>query len=490
MKNNRPHVVNIMADQLRRDVLFQGHTPNIDALAADGVVFEEAYTNCPLCVPARGSYFTGLYPNKNGSLINPWEPADAGYGDVRAGIDNLYTLMEEEWDSIHSGKQHLYTAGGKLEERPDSKTRWLSTEASYKEYVRAQGKALPGGPQFRTRVAEMAGGKATKVSSYSNANTGCYEEGEAYYFDTYFTEQALAGISSRDQMRPLLLNVMLLAPHPPFQIPEPWYGSVTNDDFKLPDNVGTFYPRQSPLQMYNLTGAVGTRYSRDEWQETWRVYLGLVRMLDHCVGRIIGALKEQGIYDDSLIIFTSDHGEMLGSHALFQKMCMYEEAARVPLYMKFPKGFHTSAKTYRQTVSHVDVFPTLCGYLGLETKNPVDGVSLLPLLRGEVPEDQGRRIFIQYDGNGSLSNFQRCLVMGGYKLIADLFKDEVYYELYHLPSDPQETNNLIFDAGYDLIAGEMAGILAKQMNDSGDRLTLLPFDPQVFRGQYAGFPAR
>ena len=177
----KPHVIIIMADQLRYDVLGKGFTPNIDSIAADGTAFGRAYCACPLCVPARGSFFTGTYPNRNGSLINPWEPADAVYGDVRPEFGNLYTMMERDWDSIHSGKQHLFTTGGKLEDRVDSGTRWFSTEKSYKEFLKEHGVAMPGGGKFRTKVPEMVDGKATRVSSYSNAETGRYEPGEQYY---------------------------------------------------------------------------------------------------------------------------------------------------------------------------------------------------------------------------------------------------------------------------------------------------------------------
>ena len=96
--------------------------------------------------------------------------------------------------------------------------------------------------------------------------------------------------------------------------------------------------------MYNLTGVIGTRYDREHWRET-RVYLGLVSLLDAMVAGILDELKEQGLYDDALIIFTSDHGEMLGSHALFQKMCMYEESVRIPLSFKFPSHENITPRT-------------------------------------------------------------------------------------------------------------------------------------------------
>ncbi len=491
----KPHVVIIMADQLRADVLGKGFTPHIDSIARQGVQFENAYCACPLCVPARGAFFTGIYPNRNGSLINPWEPADARYGDVKADIETLYELMEEEWDSIHSGKQHLYTAGGKLENRENSKTRWYSTEATYKQFLKEHQVKQPGGPGFRMRIPEMVDGRATRVSHYSTAETGCYEAGEEFYFDRYFTEMALKGLKARNTEKPLLLNAMFLAPHPPLQIPEPWYGKVDMREITLPDNVSVYYPHQSPLQMYNLPGIVGSRYGRDQWKEAWRVYLGLVSMLDDCVGKLLDELKQQGIYDDSLILFTSDHGEMLGSHGLFQKMCMYEESARVPLYIKFPKsGMPCEVKAgsvIRQVVSHVDVMPTLCDYLNIRPENTMDGSSLLPLLSGACKEQEGTA-YLQYDGNGSRSNFQRCVVRGNYKMIVDLFKDETFYELYNVEADGQEKENLLFaaDDRYDETAVELMALLAAHMMRTGDLLSLPAFSPERFRQMYGAFPAK
>lgn len=145
------HLIMIVADQLRWDVLGKGHTPNIDSIAAESVCFDRAYCASPLCVPARGALFTGCCPNTNGSRINPWFAQDAASGQVHAGIEHLYHLMEHHgWDCLHSGKQHLFTEGGKLEDDPGSKTRWLSTEESYKQFLANAQKRAPGGPRFRT----------------------------------------------------------------------------------------------------------------------------------------------------------------------------------------------------------------------------------------------------------------------------------------------------------------------------------------------------
>ena len=101
-------VVIIMADQLRYDVVGE-LTPNIHSLRENGVVFNRTYCASPLCAPSRGAFFTGLYPNRSGSLINPWEKEDEAYGNIKPCIPTVYSLMEGSWDSRHVGKQHLFS---------------------------------------------------------------------------------------------------------------------------------------------------------------------------------------------------------------------------------------------------------------------------------------------------------------------------------------------------------------------------------------------
>lgn len=550
-RHAKPHVIVIMADQLRYDVLGTRYTPNLNSLAADSAAFDRAYCASPLCVPARGAFFTGTYPNSNGCLINPWDESDAQYGHVRSGLPNLISLMEEDWDSWHVGKQHLLT-GERMHQSRNGRTRWVAGMREYKQHLREHGQRAPGGPAYKSLVPEMAGGRTTRAKSYSVPTTGAYEPGFDHFFDGYFAHEAVAAIRGRDASKPMLLNAMFLAPHPPFDVPEPWHSMWAEGELGLPDNVGFWDAGQSPLQLYNLTGFVGTRYSRAEWEAIWRVYLGLVSLLDHCVGMIVDELKAQDMYEDALIVFTSDHGEMLGSHRLWQKMCMYEESVRVPLYVKLPckaQGDETGCGGESECapmahavdgrgdragsqdgsacamskdaagirigapVSAIDVLPTLCGLLGLDTPPGVQGVSLAPLLAGDGgspdvetggisrlgqridkgigvisgipnPADPSRNgldrsmspgsrpLFIQYDGNGARGNFQRCIITGRHKLIVDLFKDEHYLELYDVEADPTERRNLAFAEENAGLVLEMLGRLQRHMASTGDLLAL------------------
>jgi arylsulfatase A-like enzyme len=438
---NKPNVVIIMADQLRKDVINKQYAPNIHALKQESLSFERAYCASPLCVPARGAFFTGLYPNCNGSLMNPGKTSDRKYGFIRAGIANLYQLMESQWDSWHVGKQHLNTED-KFDKSSESMTKW-NTSADYKQYLMKHGKRNPGGDKFKGLTSELVDAKHTRMKHYSIPATGCYEEGFEFFLDGYIANSSIEAIRTRDRSKPFLLNAMFLAPHPPLDVPEPWFSSVQT--VQLPENVGVWYANQSPLQLYHLPGFVGSRYSREDWESIWPVYLGLVGLLDHAVGMIIEELKAQGMYDDTLIIFTSDHGEMLGSHCLWQKNCMYEESTHIPLYFKFPQSIQPAVHESDQLVSGIDVLPTLCEVLEIAPPGPISGESLMPIVRGETISRD--RIFIQYDGNQARGHFQRCVVKQEYKLIVDFFKDEVYLELYDVLKDPQEMKNLAAEPG-------------------------------------------
>lgn len=476
---SRPHLIILMADQLRFDLVGE-HTPNISALMAESTTFSRAYCASPLCVPARGAFFTGRYPNENGSLINPWEKAERVHGLVRAGIPNLYTMLEEEWDSWHTGKQHLLTADG-MDDAPETKTNWLSLQPGYHNHLDAQGKHRPGGPAFRSFMPEMAYGTTTRTKKYSIPTTGCYEYGLDDFFDGYIKNTSLEAIDQRDPSKPFMLNAMFIAPHPPYDIPEPFYSYVR--DVPMPENVGMWGAGQSPLQLYNLTGFLGSRYSREDWQEPWDVYTGLVHLLDHCIGEIVQRLKDEGLYDDALIVWTADHGEMLGSHCLWQKMCMYEESTHVPLSFKLPKG-NGQVESSDALVSHIDVLPTLCDLLDVPIPDLVTGRSLRSTIEDGSPLDRDH-LFIQFDGNGARGNFQRSVVRGRHRLIVDLFKDETFFELYDVIDDPQEKANLAFDEVG--ATRELTSLLIDWMHDTDDLIAIDPGAYDRFLNAYTGF---
>ncbi|HVU58150.1 MAG TPA: sulfatase-like hydrolase/transferase [Puia sp.] len=457
-------VIIIISDQLRYDAIGK-YTPHIDQLRADGVSFGRAYCASPICVPSRAAFFTGRYPNHNGCLINGWEGDEKKFGEVRSGTPSVYSVMSSHWDSRHVGKQHFFTHD-KID--TSAGTVWI-TQPDYKKWLKEHGIKPPGGRQFTGMAPELVSGGQTRTKRYTLPVYEAYEPGLAWYIDEFFGNRAVDVIRGHEGKKPLLLNLMFLSPHPPYNIPEPYFSKFKKEDLPIPDNVGQWYPGQSPLQLFNLPGFMGSRYSRADWEGIWPKYFGLVSLMDDEVGKVIAALKQKGIYDKALIIFTADHGEMLGAHSLWQKMCMYEESSHVPLIIKFPSGVRGGVRTVDSLVSLVDVWPTLMDYLEIKANDSTDGVSLMPLVAGKA--QRRAPVYIQYDGNGGYGNNQRCIVDGRYKLIMDTFKGEIFMELYDVLKDPQEKENLIAGGGYEGKVRELLAKLRAHMRETGDLLT-------------------
>lgn len=467
-------VVIIMADQLRHDALGK-FTPNINQLMADGVSFDRTYCASPLCAPSRAAFFTGRYPNDNGGLINGWNETDAHYRDVRAGTPNLYEIMSRYWRGFQAGKQHFFMRSP-IEKDSSVKMTWV-TQENYNAWMRSQGVKKPGGRQFTALVPELVSGSVTHARRYTIPVYAPYLPGLSYFPDNYFGDKSVEAIRTPSD-KPLLLITTFMSPHPPFNIPEPYYSLVHDSDLRVPPDVGTWYPDQSPLQLYQLTGFIGSRYSRADWIGIWNKYFGLVKLLDDQVGKIISQLKAAGLYDQALVIFTADHGEMLGSHRLWMKNCMYEASARVPLIMKFPKGFHPAIRKTDQLVSLIDVWPTLMDYLRIPDADSTDGLSLMPLLRGESLTR--KEIFMQYDGNSAYGGNQRSVVDGDFKLIIDTFGPQRYLELYNLKSDPLESKNLALDPAYEKTTRRLIHQIRNYMHRTHD---LLHFSDDIY-GQF------
>jgi len=483
MKDKKKNLVLIIADQLRFDFLHKGFTPTIDEFFDSSLEFTSMYCSSPLCVPARASLFTGTFPSRNKSLINPWKGPDKGYGLVKEGLPNLYQIMENaNYDCFHTGKQHLYLEEGQPEEDEKSKTHWLSTEKTYRSFLKEKGYPRPGGERYRTVCPKLLSCNKTIATSYSNAKTGCYKGPKGAYFDEYFTSCLKEGIKDRDFDKPLFLSCMYLAPHPPLCIPEPYYSMYKTTDVKVSENVSKWYEKQSPLQLYQITGAVGNGYEKSEWAETWRVYAGLCTLLDDQVKEILDYLKESGSYEDSLIIISSDHGEMLGSHSLFQKMCMYEESVKLPFAIKLPNS--TSKGKVDGLCSQLDILPTILDSLGLKIPNTVEGKSLMPLIN-KTQEEINSEVFIQFDGTDYLGNFSRCIVDKRYKLVLDIFKDEIFIELYDREKDLFETNNLAFDEKYAKEFERLLALLIKHCEETEDIVDIKNYDFKAVKEAYS-----
>jgi arylsulfatase A-like enzyme len=199
----------------------------------------------------------------------------------------------------------------------------------------------------------------------------------------------------------------------------------------------------------------------DGWRKTWAAYFGLVTMVDDCMGRVVKTLKERGVWDDTLVVFTMDHGDHLGAHCLSAKNTMYEESARIPLFIK-PPGGGTGRRT--QIANHVDLAATICEYAGMEAPPGHQGRSLKAAVEdaGTAWEDA---TFADYHGGQGRAYPSRAIFTSRYKYIYHFCGPD---ELYDVVADPMEMKSLAKDPAFAGVKAELKGRLARWMKETGD----------------------
>jgi choline-sulfatase len=435
----RPNVLILMTDQQRPDCLScAGHpqikTPNMDRLASEGVRFTQAATVSPVCMPARASFINSLYPHNHGMWHN------AGY--VIPGEPNLFkSLRRAGYLTAHVGKSHYFRHG--------SATGHLK---QYEPYLHSLG---------LEHVHETTGPMATRIID-SYMTDLWRREGvlDAFrddynrrlrmrrtnpllsdpsplpanlYLDAYVGQRSVEFVEGYDDLRPMCLFVGFPSPHSPWDapgeyanmydlreapdpIPMPEYGGLPEEIREMAD-FGCF--RSTTLE--NIRGIRAS-------------YYGKISLVDHWVGRIVDALEDKGMLEDTLVAFWSDHGEILGDHRRIGKTTFHESSMRVPLIMRWP-GHFEEGKTCDALVENIDVCPTILGVFGLDEPWPL-GRSLLPLLEepsGEIRENQLSEI--------QTTRRRFCLRTRDSKYA--VLDDGKGFMLYDLAGDPDEQHNLI-----------------------------------------------
>ena len=473
MKRDRPNILWFCTDQQRYDTIHalgnpHINTPNLDRLVAEGVAFTHAFCQSPICTPSRASFLTGRYPANVRGCMNGNEEWGEGAPLVTA------LLAEDGYDCGLSGKFHLAGASGREEPRPendgyrvfhwshDPEDRYPSGHA-YADWLAAQGYSLR---DLREDPASIP---------------------PELHQTTWCTDRAIDFLSEKRRKGPWLMSVNVFDPHSPFDPPQEYRDRY--EASKMPD------PPFRPTDPKNQEAIPGdfqnpSRPPQEfKAQDVIAAYYAMIELIDDNVGRLLAALDETGQREDTVIIFTSDHGEMLGDHGLLLKGCrFYEGLVRVPLIISWPGQFPLREEpasevspndegsneeeedaleeseesapelespaaagfVSRALVELIDIAPTLLELAGLPVPLRMQGRSLLPILRGEQTPDN-HRDFVR-------SEFYRALnpdvsgreqYEGSY---ATMYRDTrhkivVYHghehgELYDLENDPDEFINL------------------------------------------------
>jgi choline-sulfatase len=424
-----PNILILMADEFRFDLPgFMGNpvcrTPHLDQLARDAVIFDNAYTPSPVCVPARQCLATGKYPLHIGCEY---------FGDDIAPQSSTFSRQFSE-------EGYLTVACGKLHHRgPDQMQGWMQ---------RIGGECAlnwPPTPANKSR-GQIGRLKWRGASELHQAGPGL---SPTTIQDRYTVDGAVAwmqmhfgGMYQRDPspLAPALLMVSLQQPHFPF--------------LADPERVKYYKDRihartQEEADFHPVLGAdalpCGADVSEDEIKNATAAYYSLAEQADSEFGRVLRAIEDHGQdLDDWTIIFTADHGEMLGEHALWGKRKFFEGSVRVPFFIRSPRRFEAAKR--RENVNLVDIFPTLCDLTGFSAPEDLDGRSLTALLRGDAVGWQNDT-FSQYEAD------QFMLKRGNLKYLT--FGEWGPDVLFDLASDPGETTNRIGELSYATQAADM-----------------------------------
>jgi arylsulfatase len=448
MTSERPNILWICTDQQRWDTIRAlGNdairTPNLDRLVAEGVAFTRAYSQCPICTPSRASFLTGKYPstihvNRNGDAWFPEEP----------GLITR-TLRDADYDNGLVGKLHLTAANGRVEHFPEDQygyrtikwshhpqpeAFWPTAEHDYQQWLVDQG--IDWQSAYNADL-KTAAGAAWHVPDYCRPGIAA-----AYHQTTWCAEEAIAFMTV-EREGPWLMSVNPFDPHPALDPPLAYLERM--DVNAMPFPLFQESELESQLAFTGVdfqTEAPVSPHSYDA-RRMVAAYYAQIELIDDQVGRMLDALETSGQRENTIVIFTSDHGETLGDHGLLWKGCrFYESLVHVPLIFSWPGHFEAGLRS-NALVELTDLVPTLLDAVGLPISPHVQGRSLQPILTGDA-DPEVHRDFVRSEYHDALD---RRFASHANMLRNDRYKLAVYHgqaigELYDLENDPNEYHNL------------------------------------------------
>ena len=465
MRTEHPNILCIMADQLTAPALpFYGHpivkTPHLSALAAVGVIFENAYCNSPLCAPSRFSMLTGKLPSRIGAYDNAaYFPADLP--------TVAHYLRDLGYHTCLAGKMH-FVGPDQLhgfEER-------LTTDIYPSDFG-----WTPDWENFAERPTwyhDML--SVVQAGLCETSNQLDFDEEVAFHSQCKLYDLARGG-----DKQPFFMTVSFTHPHDPFAISRNLWNRYNPKDIDMPAVQPIPYDQLDPhsRRLYHVCAVGDYAQTEKRVRNARHAYYGMISYIDDKVGQLLQVLDSTGLRDNTIIVFISDHGEMLGERGLWYKMSFFEWSARVPLVFHAPGRF--APRRVNQSVSLVDLLPTLTA-IALTGKSPtatdtLDGHSLLPLLEGRDAENSAT-VYGEMLGEGAVAPLL-MIRRGNYKYIYSQPDPE---QLFDLENDPNELNNLAGrrefqelrrDFHTELLQHWDKGALHKQVLDSQHRRRLV-----------------
>ena len=452
-----PNLLFIMTDQQRFDAMsIAGNlvldTPNMDRIAQEGVMFTNAYVANPVCVPSRVAFLTGR------TSVNMRVEANAAYtsDDVPSVPTFDSVLTGRGYRAEYYGKWHTpyqfaeyydntVKVVGNIEGAPGQ-------IKAYQEFLVSKGvmpKKPEAGQLFSSRnqrpyepieldknqpVAAKLRDEKMELNAAQSTQYGRVDLPPRVSYAAFTGEETLEALD-RLKGGPFTLTCSFDPPHPPMIVQEPYYSMYPPETIPVPGSIRDPLTH-SPYRLRSQQNDQVRYKDAGRIQQMRSIYYGMVKEVDDWIGEILQKLDELGLADNTLVIFTSDHGEMLGDHGMHSKMIFYEGSVHVPLLMRFP-GRIPAGTVVEEPVSSLDVFPTILDYMGVDAP-PSDGRSLRTFIIGQ-PEPHD---VVSFSTGRSTPNYM--IRSGEFKLMmADSAQNRSVDALYDLATDPLEMRNLI-----------------------------------------------
>ncbi len=461
-KNSKPNILLVMADQMipfltgaygNKSV----KTPNMDKLVSEGVRFDSAYTPCPICAPARASMMTGNYISNhkvidNAAPLKSDEPTFCHY------------LTAEGYDTVLSGKMHFIGPDQQhgFEKRLVKNMYFADFEWTM---TREEGKARGYCASFyKNPIAiDYVNGGPKQYSQLFEYDEEAHSRGLEYIYSRRMeVGGTLQKPPKKRDNKPFFLCVSYNHPHEPLQPTKDLWDMYENEEIEIPkfpvDMEDSYSAMDKWLNIFHGVHKVDMK-DKKALKNMRRAYYALVTYIDNKLGELLKALEDTGLKENTIIIFTSDHGDMLGEKGMVQKRSFYEYSCRIPLIIKFPGEDYSGLKV-NQHVSLLDLGPTILDMAGISEKKrvPMDGKSLIPLL--DNSDTSERVVYSEMHNEGVL---ETCFMIrkGKYKYI---YINNNKPQLFDIENDPGEWKNLSGNPKYKDIEDDLQTCILNKFN--------------------------
>lgn len=465
-RGNQPNILLLMADQLRMDCVgVYGNaairTPNMDRLAKEGVRFQCAYSTTPSCVPARTALLTGLGPWRNGKLgMGSWNMASNPYP-----VEKARALSKAGYYAVAIGKNHynpMRNAHGYHQMHTDEHcSYWFHRTAP-----QAQASAEDRCDYESWFWSQMPDKDPHATGMGWNDYIGKpFAYPEKFHATQWTADTAVRFLEQYDRPQPFFLKASFIRPHSPYDPPERFYKMYEEGPLPTPQ-VGAWAKRFEPR-----SGAADNIWHGKVPPEVVRrsrqSYYGNVSYVDEQMGRILEVLEKRKMFDDTLILLISDHGDMLGDNNLWRKSYGYEQSAHIPMLMRPPSGMGLgpAGQVFTNPVELRDVLPTLLDAAGVPIPDSIEGKSLLHLVR---TKGEGWRQYIDLEHDVELSpSAWNGFSNGQWKYLYHALDGEE--QLFHLEKDPNELEDLAGVPEYTKELQRWRGLMVEHLRERGPR---------------------